>query len=84
MADKLSGKKHFKIYLKNKTALSLASVLEFQAKLIGKKPLITREWLTFVLDSYKISSEKAIAELNYEITPIETAIEKTINWLKTL
>jgi hypothetical protein len=69
---------------KNKTALSLASVLEFQAKLKYKKPIITIEWLSFVLDSYKITSEKAIAELNYEITPIETALEKTISWLKTL
>ncbi|GMR25395.1 MAG: NAD-dependent epimerase/dehydratase family protein [Ignavibacteria bacterium] len=84
IADKISGKKHLKIYLKNKTALSLASVLEFQAKLMRRKPIITREWLNFVLDSYKISSEKAIAELNYKITPIETALEKTINWLKTL
>jgi nucleoside-diphosphate-sugar epimerase len=84
IADKISGKKHLKIYLKNKTALSLASVLELQAKLIRKKPIITREWLSFVLDSYKISSEKAIAELNYKITPIETALEKTITWLKSL
>jgi len=84
LADKISGKKHLKVNLKNKTALRLASVLEFNAKLMRKKPIITREWLSFVLDSYKISSEKAITELNYKITPIETALEKTIKWLKTL
>ena len=70
--------------IKNRTALSLATVLELQARLKYKKPIVTREWLSFVLDSYKISSEKAIAELNYEITPIETAKEQTISWLKTL
>ncbi|MEJ2196574.1 MAG: NAD-dependent epimerase/dehydratase family protein, partial [Ignavibacteriaceae bacterium] len=84
LADKIYGKKHLKVYLKIKSALRLASVLEFNAKLMRKKPIITREWLSFVLDSYKISSEKAITELNYNITPIETALEKTINWLKTL
>ena len=84
IADKLSGKKHLKIYLKSKTALSIASVLEFNARLMHSKPLVTREWLGYLIKSYKISSEKAVTQLNYKFTPIETALEKTINWLKTL
>lgn len=80
-ADEISGKKHLKIFLSNKTALTFAFILERIAKLTGTKPVITREWLGFVLESYKLSSEKAITELNYKITPIETALNKTINWL---
>ena len=79
MADKISGKAHLKIYLKSSTALSLASVMEKSAVILRKNPLITKEWLNYVLDSQKVSSEKAINELNYKITPIETALEKTIN-----
>lgn len=84
MADKISGKDHLKINLKSSRALSLASVIEKSAKLLGKNPFITREWLNYILDSQKVSSQKAINELNYEITPLETALEKTIGWLKTL
>jgi hypothetical protein len=84
MADKISGKAHLKIYLKNKMALSLASVIERTAKLLGKNPLITREWLNYILESQKVSSGKAIKELNYNITPIEVALKKTINWLMSL
>lgn len=84
LADRVSGKKHFRINLKNRVALSLASVIEFQSKLFNKKPLVTREWLRYVMESQKVSSEKAIAQLNYQITPIENALEKTIRWLNTL
>lgn len=84
MADLITGKKHLKINLKSKTALSLASLLELKAKLTKSFPLITREWLAFVLESQKFSSEKAITKLNYKITPLYKALEKTIYWLKTL
>jgi nucleoside-diphosphate-sugar epimerase len=84
MADRISGKNHFKINLKSSTALSLASVIEKSAKVLGKNPLITREWLSYILDSQKVSSEKAVKELNYKITPIENAIENTVKWLRKL
>lgn len=84
MADKISGKEHLKINLKSSRALSLASVIEKLAKFLRKNPFITREWLNYILDSQRVSSQKAIIELNYKITPLETALEKTINWLKIL
>jgi nucleoside-diphosphate-sugar epimerase len=83
-ADRISGRKHLRINLKNSIALSLASAIEFHSKLFNKKPLVTREWLNYVMESQKVSSEKAIAQLNYQITPIENALEKTIRWLNTL
>jgi len=81
MTDRISGKKHLKINLKSKTALRLASFIETSARIMGKHPLITREWLKFLLHSQKISSRKASIELNYNITPMEIALEKTIRWL---
>ena len=84
VADQISGKYHFKISLSNKTALAIAMVIEFMAKLTRKKPIITREWLSFILESFKLSSGKATSDLNYKITPIETALNKTIVWLKSL
>ena len=82
MADRISGKKHIKINLKIKTAIKLVTVIEILAQTTGRPPLITREWLKFLLQSQKLSSAKAIIELNYKITPIEIAMEKTIRWLK--
>lgn len=84
LADRISGRKHLRINLKNSIALFLASAIEFQSKLFNKKPLVTREWLGYVMEGQKVSSEKAIAQLNYQITPIETALVKTIRWLNTL
>jgi len=84
IADLITVKKHLKINLKSKTALSLASLLKLKAKLTKSPPLITREWLEFILESQKFSSEKAMTKLNYKITPLYQALEKTIAWLKTL
>ncbi|MBK9096638.1 MAG: NAD-dependent epimerase/dehydratase family protein [bacterium] len=84
VANKISGKSHLKIKLRLSTALSLVSFAERMAKLLGKNPIITKEWLNYVLESQKISSEKAIRELNYKITALKTALEKTITWLKDL
>jgi farnesol dehydrogenase len=84
VADQISGKKHLRIFLSNKAALTLASVIEAMAKSMRKKPFITREWLSFVLESFKLSSGKATIDLHYKITPIETALHKTIVWLKSL
>lgn len=83
LADRISGKKHLKINLQSKTALHIASIIEESARLTGRHPLITTEWLKFLMQSQKLSSGKAITELNYNITPIEIALEKTIRWLMT-
>ena len=84
MADYITGKRHLRIRVKMETALKLASVLKFQSELRGKKPLVTPEWLTFVMESRMISSSKAISGINYKVTPFREAIEKTVNWLVAL
>ena len=84
IADDASHTKHLRITITMRTALKLVSMLEFQASFSRRKPIITREWLQFILESRNISSAKAVAELHYSITPITQALEKTINWLKTL
>jgi len=83
IADRITGRKHFKINISCKTALFITSLIEKSAKLTGKHPLITKEWLKFILQSQKLSSARAITELHYTITPLELALEKTIRWLQT-
>ena len=84
IADEISGKPHLKINLRSSAGLSLVSLIERLAKRLGKNPIITKEWLNYVLESQKVYSEKAIRELNYKITPLNIALEKTVNWLISL
>jgi len=83
LADNILEKKHLRINLKMNSALKLASLLELISKLSGKQPLITKEWLKFVMESQKISCGKAAEMLNYKITPFYNAMEKTMNWLNS-
>lgn len=84
IADRLSGKNHFKLSIKSKSAMIVTSGIEQFARLTNTKPLVTKEWLGYLLESYKISSGKAVAELNYAITPFDNALSKTISWIKSL
>jgi nucleoside-diphosphate-sugar epimerase len=66
------------------------SLMKFVARIattisgiMGVPPLITREWIDKYLNNWVVSSEKAIIELDYKITPFRTGVSKTIEWLKT-
>lgn len=56
---------------------------EMQSKWFGSEPLITRKWIKKYNHHVAVSSEKAIRELGYRITPIEEGITKTLQWLET-
>lgn len=53
------------------------------AGLAGIQPLITPAWLKKFMQNQILSSKKAGAHFDYRITPLETGIRETIEWLKT-
>jgi len=53
-----------------------------QYKLLRKDPLFTPGVINHFYRNYIFSSDKAITELGYQITPFEEAIDKTIHFLK--
>jgi len=55
---------------------------EIKAKLTKKKPYITRPTLKAIKYHRAYSSDKAIEELGYEITPLRQGLEQTISWYK--
>ncbi len=55
---------------------------EIAANLFGKPPLITRKWIRKYNFDASFSSEKAIRELGYTITPLETGLSRTLEWLQ--
>lgn len=53
-------------------------------KLIGKPAWLTPGYVKKIIYNFSVSSEKAIRELGYNPTPLETGIKNTLNWLKDL
>jgi farnesol dehydrogenase len=55
---------------------------EIRAKFSSHEPLITRAWLRRYGEDNSCSSEKAVRELGYPITPIEEGLKTTIEWIQ--
>ena len=86
MFDKIgiaSGSKR-KIFSLNAGFLRI--VIKFSAlltRVFRIPPIITREWLDKYLNDSIISSDKAVKELGYKITPFTEGVSETIRWLKS-
>lgn len=79
---KVSGKNHrlFKIPVPAMQAFGHAQMIK--KSITGKPPLLTPAWIKKYEYDWSLSSQKAIEELNYFITPIEDGISITVDWLK--
>jgi nucleoside-diphosphate-sugar epimerase len=55
---------------------------EVAARISGREPLITRAWLRRYNENNSCSSDKAVRELSYRITPIEEGLKTTIQWIQ--
>ena len=54
----------------------------FIAENMGGEPLITPQWVKRYNQDRILSSEKAVNQLGYSITPLEKGIGKTLDWLQ--
>jgi len=48
----------------------------------GREPKITRDVVEIYRHSWEVSSDKAIKEIGYNITPLEEGLERTVEWLR--
>jgi hypothetical protein len=48
----------------------------------GKEPILTSEKVAEMTLPKRVSAKKAMAELDYRITPLETSISDSYEWLK--
>jgi farnesol dehydrogenase len=55
---------------------------EMLATWFNLEPHITRKWVRKYYHDTACSSEKAITELGYSITPLEEGIQRTLTWLR--
>ncbi len=77
----VGGKKHKLFHLPDSMMLAFAAFELFCAENFGKPPLITPPWVKRYNQNRPVSSQKAIGELGYSVTPLPEGIEKTILWL---
>ena len=79
--NKYIEKKHrlFKVPL---SLIKLYGATELiSSKLLARDPVITPRWVKALETDGIRSSDKAVKELGYHITPLDEGIKKTINWL---
>lgn len=81
LAD-LSGKKYFLFRIPMPAIMAFAWKEELAARWFKVAPLITPKWLRKYNLDMACSSEKAVRELGYRITPLEDGIRKTLDWLQ--
>ena len=65
-----------------KWLMILAKLELFLANTTGKKPMIVPEFVRKLTRDWHLSSDKAVKELGYQITDLETGIKKTLDWLE--
>jgi farnesol dehydrogenase len=63
-------------------AEAAGKLLRWRAQLTGLMPILTDEVVRIYRHDWAFSSERAVAELGYRITPLEEGLGRTIAWLK--
>ena len=78
---KVSGKKR-RVFRLSFTFLKIVIRLSTMfSKIAGTPPVITKDWLDKYMNDWIMSSNKAIKELGYKITPFSEGVALTIKWL---
>jgi len=81
LLKKSSGKEYATIHIPYSLMMLYGWKEEWIAKLRGKEPKITRPWIKKYSHHLALSSEKSVCELGYSITPLESGLKKTLEWL---
>jgi nucleoside-diphosphate-sugar epimerase len=82
--SKITGKNRLLINIPVWLMIILAAIMEFQARFTGIPPLITSPLIRKYLNHWNLSSEKAIRQLGYKITPFNEGVIKTLTWLNNI
>lgn len=77
-----SGRKRKLVSISFRTAGFLIKAAMLFSKVTGIAPVITQDWIDKYSNDAILSSEKAITELGYCITPFKEGISETIKWLR--
>ncbi|HRQ49306.1 MAG TPA: hypothetical protein PLR74_02140, partial [Agriterribacter sp.] len=70
--------RHVPFFLLN----ALSHAMLWNAKITGKYPMITPDWVAKYKYHWALDSSKAVNELGYRIRPLEEGIKETVAWVK--
>ena len=76
--SKVVGKRRWMIPVPLGLLRGYARLETWKSKLLGVRPRLTVPFVNKYSRDYRVSSDKAVRELGYQITPIEQAIETTL------
>lgn len=65
------------------TLKRIIKLTSLYSKITGMPPFITQDWLDKYMNDWIMSSDKAVKELGYKITPFSEGIAETVKWFKT-
>lgn len=60
----------------------VSQLMLLNAKITGKYPMMTPDWVDKYKYDWALDSSKAVNELGYKIRPLEDGIKETIDWVK--
>ena len=78
----VTGSRHWLLPLPVGMMVAVAKVMEWQSSVTGIPPLITSQWVKKYLNHWSLSSQKAMTDLGYSITPLREGVKITLEWLK--
>ena len=61
---------------------AVSHAMLWNAKITGKYPMITPDWVAKYKYDWALNSSKAVNELGYAIRPLEEGIKETVEWVK--
>jgi NAD+-dependent farnesol dehydrogenase len=80
---KLTRQNHKLIKIPVKVLLGWAQIEILRANITGKKPMIVPAFVEKLTHNWNLTSEKAIRDLGYRFTTLETGLSKTLDWIKS-
>ncbi|MCU0378167.1 MAG: SDR family NAD(P)-dependent oxidoreductase [Bacteroidales bacterium] len=78
----VSGKKRLMIRLPYTVMIAASAVITGVTRLLRMPSLITPFWVKHYLQHRRLSSLKAMNELGYTVTSLETGLRRTVTWLR--
>lgn len=84
LCGEIIGKKRAMIKVPLFLMLGISNLAVFFARAFGLRPALTPQLVRKIHQNWEVSSAKAVHEIGYRITPLETAVKITFDWLKTI
>lgn len=80
---KLTRQNHKLIKIPVKVLLGWAQMEILRANMTGKRPMIVPAFVEKLTHNWNLTSEKAVRDLGYRYSDLETGLSKTLQWIRS-